>query len=95
MDSTLISTIRDWSIASLAVVSFGYIIYIIIKKLFDLLKNIQEEHRADQVWFQTFVNENNHQKTDLITKVSDNIAQNTASLEIHTKAIEKLIDKLD
>ncbi len=60
-----------------------------------LLFRVQEEHREDQNWFRNFEDENNHQKTDLISKVAANIAQNTTVMEVHTKTLEKLMDKID
>lgn len=78
-----------------SVLAFGYILYLFINKAFEVLNKMQEEHRTDQLWFQTFVNENNHQKTDLINKVAENIAQSTAAMETHNKTLERLIDKMD
>ena len=94
MDASIISTIRDWSIATLAVMALSFILYFFIRNAFRVLGNMQAEHQKDQDWFKEFVNENNHQKTELITRVSENIAQNTTVTEMHTKTLERLIDRL-
>lgn len=95
MDTALSSTIRDWSIATLSVVAFAFILYTFIKYAFQILTRIQEEHRTDQIWFQGFVNENNHQKTDMIKEHTATLVEVNSNITSNTKAIERLIDKLD
>ena len=95
MDPSLIGSIKDWGIGTLAVVAFAYILYVFISKAFKVLADMQSEHKSDQDWFKQFVNENNHQKTELITRVSDNIAKSTSAMDSHTKALERLLDKLN
>lgn len=95
MDPTLLSTIRDWSIATLAVVSFAAILWLFIKKAFEVLGKMQEEHRMDQEWFQQFVNENNHQKSDMIIEHTKAMVEVGLNITANTRAVEKLIDKLD
>ena len=95
MDVTSLSNLKDLGVAVIAVLAVSYILYQVIISL-------RLEHAKNQEWFMGFVNENNHQKTELITKVADNIAENTAITkqqnEItrqHTAVLEKLIEKIN
>jgi len=94
MDVSSISAFKEIGIAIFSVGVVGYI-------LREVILSLREEHKANQAWFMGYVNENNHQKTELVTKVAQNIEKNTMvtfeftkSIEQHNKIIEKLVDKL-
>lgn len=88
MDAATLSTIKELGIGIFSVGVVGYILYQVILSL-------RDEHKKNQEWFVGYVNENNHQKTELIEKVSQNIAQNTEVTRQHTQVLEKLINKMD
>lgn len=87
--------LKEVGIAIFSVGAVCYILYIFIQKGFSLFNKIQEEHREDQTWFRQFVDANNHQKSDMIEKHTKAVTEFTNSLEVHTKVLEKLVDKLN
>lgn len=95
MDPATLAGIKELGIAIFSVGVVGYILYQVILSL-------RAEHESNQLWFKEFVNENNHQKTDLVHKVAENIDKNTRvnaeftkAMEHHNRVIEKLIDKIE
>lgn len=85
---SIISAAKELGIGIFSVGVVGYILYQVILSL-------REEHKENQAWFKEYVNNNNHKMTDLVGECSKNIAQNTAITEIHTKTLERLLNKMD
>ncbi len=112
MEGTFISQLKDLGIGVAAILGILYVFLKILTLLIDKNKEIFDtmatertemgsERRQNQEWFMGFVNENNHQKSEMVaehtravTEVSKNIESNTRAMERHTEVIEKLVDKL-
>lgn len=91
----LIPKIAELGIGIFALAVIGYILYSFIKAHKEELDSSRQEREKNQAWFMEYVNTNNHQKEEMI---KDHIATNVEiknAIELHNKALEKLIDKLN
>lgn len=99
--ASLIQNIQDFGIGIVALIIFGYILYVVIKANKSVLDMTLENSQKNQEWFLGFVNENNHQKTDMIKEhteamigVKNAIETNTKSTEMYNRTLELLATKL-
>lgn len=99
--ASLIQNIQDFGIGIVALIIFGYILYVVIKSNKSVLDMTLENSQKNQEWFLGFVNENNHQKTDMIKEhteamieVKNAIETNTKSTEMYNRTLEILATKL-
>lgn len=99
--SSLIQNIQDFGIGIVALIIFGYILYTVIKSNKSFLDKTLEFSQKNQEWYLNFVNENNHQKTEMIKEhttamieVGNTIKENTKSTEMYNKTLEILTSKL-
>ena len=88
MDTETISNLKELGIATVAVIGAFFILY---KSFMDQ----QKEHAKNQEWFIGFVNENNHQKTEMITEATKAMIEVRTSIENHNKITEKLLERLE
>lgn len=113
MDMGFLSELKDLSIGVAAVLGILFVFWRILILLIDgnkdqvdaMTKEREEllnERKQNQEWFIGYVNENNHQKSDMIkeytrsvTETSKNIEANTKALESHSRIIERLIDRIE
>lgn len=100
--ASLIQNIQDFGIGIVALIIFGFILYIVIKANKSVLDKTIEYSQKNQEWYLNFVNENNHQKSDMITEHTKSMLQvgvaieaNTKSTDLYNRTLEKLVDKLD
>jgi len=95
-------------LGGIAVVALGilYILYIFIKEHRNELAESRRERTESYSWFQTYVNENNHEQTDRFKEhtkalvdvtVESTKAMNTVSknIEINTAVTQKTLEILD
>lgn len=87
MDTTFVSTIKDLAPASIAVLLMGWV-------LWQVIKGQMESAKKDREWFVQFVEENNHQKSDMIREHTESVVSVKNAIEANTKVVEKLADKL-
>lgn len=95
METSLATSAKEIGIALTVVLGSGFLIKYIVdknKEVFDSLMNQLKENRAD---YSAFVESNNHQNAERIEKSTAAMTTIATSIETHTKAVERLIDKLD
>jgi len=95
MDITQLSNLKELGIALVAVLGSGFLIKYIIDKnkdVFDSLVTQLQENRKD---YADFVESNNHNNSERIEKSTEAMVTIANAIEQHTRAVEKLIDKLN
>lgn len=95
LDVSLLSSAKEIGIALTVVVGSGFLIKYIIdknKEVFDALIEQLKENRID---YSDFVESNNHQNSDRIEKNTETMIKIAGAIEIHTQAVERLIDRLN
>ncbi len=100
--ASLIQNIQDFGIGIVALIIFGYILYVVIKANKDVLNRTLDAHEKNQAWFLGYVNENNHQKSEMIEEntkvlieVGNAMRENTKSTEMYNQSLDRLLNKLD
>jgi len=83
-----ISNLKELGIAIIAVMGSFFVLY-------KMLLAQQKEHAKNQEWFTSFVNENNHQKTEMITEATKIMVEVRNSIENHNKITERLLERLE
>lgn len=92
---SIIPKIAELGIGIFALAVIGYILYSFIKAHKEELTSSRLEREKNQQWFMEYVNANNHQKEEMIREhIATNVEVKNA-IELHTKALEKFIDKID
>jgi len=81
MDIATLAQFKELGIAGITVVGVIWILYQVVISL-------RKEHAKNQEWFMTFVNENNHQKTEIVQESTKAIVEVSKNIEAHTKALE-------
>lgn len=80
MDIATISAFKELGIAIVAVLSTGYIAYLLIKEL-----------RSNREDYTRFVIENNHEKTAMIEKHTETMVEVKNSIQTNTEVVRMLI----
>lgn len=82
--TTLIGSLKEAGIGIAAIVVIAYLAYLVIMFLIKYTNRVTAQHEENMKWFKGFVDENNHQKTDVIREATESIQANTAVLkQIH------------
>ncbi len=92
MDIPSLEKIAQLGAAVLAIVVLGGILYYLITKGTQELRELREERQKNQAWFMEFVNENNHQKEELITKHTEVMVETKESIKQNTETIKYLTE---
>lgn len=95
-DISIWNKIAELGIGIFAISALSYILYTFIKSHKDEMKQSRDERVKNQEWFMSYVNENNHQKADMIkehtavmVEAKESIKQNTESIKSLTEALLK------
>lgn len=73
---------------------FTWLIWKFISVHKEELENSRIERQEIMKDYKSFVMDNNHKITDLVSEVAKNVAENTSATENHTKTLERLVDRL-
>ena len=95
MDAGLLTNAKDIGIALTSVVGAGLLVKYIVdknKEVFDALITQLKENRED---YASFVESNNHGNSDRIEKSTEAMVTVAKAIESHTRAVERLMEKLN
>lgn len=93
-DFTVWNKITELGIGIFAVGVISYILYVFIKSHKDELNSSRIEREKNQEWFMQYVNENNHQKAEMIKEHTEAVVQTKESIKQHTEAIKALTEAI-
>lgn len=98
----IVDKVQNFGIGIVAVVVIGYLLWQMLKANREVSIRMMDYSQKNQEWYLNFVNENNHQKSDMIrehteavVKFGASVDANTKSTENYNRTLEKLIDKLE
>ncbi len=94
MDLQTLAQIKELGIALVAVLCFAYICKYIIDLNKETSRELNEQLKQNREDYTKFVLENNHHKSDIVEKSTSAMVKVGEAINAHTKAVEKLVDKL-
>lgn len=86
---------KEIGIALTSVIGAGFLIKYIVDKNIEVFNALIEQLKENRQDYSNFVESNNHQNSERIEKSTEAIVSVSLAIEMHTKAVEKLIDNLD
>ena len=95
MENEIIRNIAEFGIGIFAVGALGYILYTFISAHKKELNESRQERQKNQQWFMSYVNENNHQKAEMIKEHTEATVSAKEAIERHTGVIEKLVNRVE
>lgn len=95
METGILSNIKEIGIALFAVVAFAYITRETMNANKDVFNSLMSNMKEQENNYKTYVETNNHQKTELLTESTKALTNVGNAIQQHTKILEKLVDKLD
>lgn len=101
MDITTLGQLKEIGIALTAVGAFAYITKYVIDKNTLVFEKLTSQLEDVQKNYSAFVESNNHnnserleKSTEAITRSTEMTAKVAAAIEMHTRAVERLVDKI-
>ena len=94
MEQQIISKIAEFGIGIFALAVLGYILYYFIKSHKDELNASRSERENANNSLMNYIEDNNHQKTEMIKEHTGAMVNVGKAIEAHTKTIERLVDKM-
>jgi di/tricarboxylate transporter len=95
MEQATLSAFKELGIAIFSVGVVGYLLYRFMSAHAKEMTDARLEREKTQMALMSYIETNNHQKTEMIKEHTQTNVEVRTAIEQHNKLLEKLVDKIN